>query len=64
MAKKQLNIKCVSYVHSKDGGLIAFDDLTEEQKRSAATQIECTFLNAFYAGRYHFRPANEEVERT
>ncbi len=57
--RKKPNIKCVSYVHSKDGGLIAFDDLTEEQKRKAATQLKCAFLNSFYAGQARFYPASE-----
>ena len=54
MARKPIEIKTVSYVHSADGGLIPFDDLTPEQKQKAATQLKLTFLNELFRGRAEF----------
>lgn len=62
MRKKPI-IHTVSYVHSKDGGLIRFDDLTPEQKRKAATELKCRLLNGMFQGVAHFYPASEDAER-
>lgn len=50
MARPKQVIRTVSYVHSKDGGLIRFDDLTDEQKRKAATELKIRMLSAMFPG--------------
>lgn len=50
MPRQKPVIRAVSYVHSKDGGLIRFDDLTDEQKRQAATELKLRMLSAMFPG--------------
>mgnify|MGYP006913124938 FL=1 len=50
MARKEQKIRTVSYVHSKDGGLIRFDDLTYEQKVKAATELKLRYMRALFPG--------------
>jgi len=57
MAGKDLKIKAISYVHVGDE-LVEFSQLTQEQKRKAATWLKCTYLNALYAGQAKFTPAS------
>ncbi|MDE6589762.1 MAG: hypothetical protein K2K53_05340 [Oscillospiraceae bacterium] len=56
MARKTQKIKVVSYVHVGDQ-LVNTDDLDSEQKRQLATWIKCTYLNALFAGKAKFYPA-------
>lgn len=58
MARKQQQIKVVSYVHVGDR-LVNTDDLDPERKRQLATWIKCTYLNALYAGKAKFYPVEE-----
>jgi len=55
MAGKDIEIKAISYVHVGDE-LVEFSQLTQEQKRKAATWLKCTYLNALYAGQARFSP--------
>lgn len=48
MPRQKPVIRTVSYVHSKDGGLIRFDDLTDEQKRQAATELKLRLLRTMF----------------
>ncbi len=59
MPRKRTEIKAVSYVHSADGGLIPFDDLTPEQKVKAATQLKVMWLNALFSGKAEFSVPEE-----
>ena len=49
-------IKVISYVRVGDQR-VEFSQLTEEQKKQAATWLKCTYLNALYAGEARFYPA-------
>lgn len=42
-------IKTVSYV-TKNGQLVRFDDLTDEEKRKAATELKLRYMRAFFPG--------------
>jgi len=55
MARKELKIKVVSYVHVGDQ-LVNTEDLDTEQKRRLATWIKCTYLNTLYEGKAKFYP--------
>lgn len=58
MARKELKIKVVSYVHVGDQ-LVNTEDLNPEQKRQLATWIKCTYLNTLYEGKAKFWPVEE-----
>lgn len=58
MARKDLKIKVISYVHVGDE-LVNTDDLNPEQKQKLATWIKCTYLNALYEGKAKFYPVEE-----
>ena len=53
---KETKIRVVSYV-KVDGEPVEFDRLTPEQKRKAATILKTNYLNALFAGKAEFRPA-------
>jgi len=59
MARKELKIKVVSYVHVGDQ-LVNTEDLDAEQKRRLATWIKCTYLNTLYQGKAKFYPVEGE----
>jgi hypothetical protein len=59
MARKQTEIKVISYVHVGDE-LVEFSQLTPEQRREAATQIKCKFLHAMFAGKAEFTPIKDQ----
>lgn len=48
MRKKPV-IKTVSYV-TKNGQLVRFDDLTDEEKRRAATELKLRYMRAMFPG--------------
>lgn len=48
MGRKNWNIRGESYVYGKDGSLIRFDSLTDEQKRRAATELKIRMLSAMF----------------
>ncbi len=58
MARKELKIKVVSYVHVGDQ-LVNTEDLDAEQKRRLATWIKCTYLNTLYQGKAKFYPVEK-----
>lgn len=58
MARKQQKIKVVSYVHVGDE-LVEWSQLTPEQKKKAATILKMNYLNALFAGKAEFFPAEE-----
>ena len=58
MARKELKINVVSYVHVGDQ-LVNTEDLNPEQKRQLATWIKCTYLNALYEGKAKFWAVEE-----
>lgn len=51
-------ITVVSYVHT-DQGLVIFEDLTQEQKKKAATELKLRYMNALYAGQATFTAAKD-----
>lgn len=53
---KQTKIKVISYVHVGDE-LVEFGQLTPEQKQRAATILKTNYLNALFAGKAVFFPA-------
>ncbi len=59
MARKVQKIRTESYVHSKDGGWIRFDDLTYEQKVKAATELKLRYLRAMFPGVEFFVPGTQ-----
>ena len=54
--KKKICIKTVSYVHSKDGGLIRVADLPEETRKEVGMRLLTTYCNALYSGQAEFFP--------
>lgn len=50
MQKKQPVIRTESYVRTAEGGLIRFDDLTDAQKRKAATDLKLRMMRAMFPG--------------
>ena len=57
-------IRVESYVHdAKTGELIAFDDLTPEQKTKAATELKCRYINELFRGKgVTVRPMDEPAK--
>lgn len=53
MAKKEIEIKTVSYVHVGDK-LVNTEDLNKEQKRKLATWLKCRYLSALFQGKAIF----------
>lgn len=47
--RKKPEIKTVSYV-TKNGQLVRFDDLTDEEKRRAATELKLRYMRAMFPG--------------
>ena len=62
MAKRNQEITVISYVH-KGGELVRFDDLTEEEKVRAATELKIRWLNGLFDGKAVFYPAGDEAAR-
>lgn len=62
MARRQTEIKTVSYVHVGDR-LVNTADLTGEQRRELATWIKVTYLNTLYQGKAVFRVREDEPEQ-
>lgn len=58
MAKKPQKIRTVSYIRVGDE-LVEFSKLPPEQKRRAATILKMNYLNALFAGKAEFFPAEE-----
>lgn len=61
MARKQPEIKVVSYVHVGNE-LVNTDDLSPERKRELATWLTCTYMNQLFAGKARFYPASNAPE--
>ena len=53
MARKSQEIKVVSYVHKGDE-LVRFEDLSQEDREKAATELKVRWLNAMFDGRAVF----------
>lgn len=62
MARKVQKIRTESYVRSKDGGWIRFDDLTYEQKVQAATELKLRYMRAMFPGVEFFVVGKEPQE--
>lgn len=58
MARKQTEIRTESFVRVGEA-LVRFDDLTEEQKREAATRLKITYLNELFRGKAVFEAAEK-----
>ncbi len=50
MQKKKPVIRTESYVHGSDGRLIRFEELTDDQKRRAATELKLRLVRAMFPG--------------
>lgn len=50
MQKKKPVIRTESYVHGSDGSLIRFEELTDDQKRMAATELKLRLVRAMFPG--------------
>lgn len=57
MNRKQVEIRTESYIRV-GGEPVRFDNLPDELKRRAATQIKADYLNALYRGKAVFTPEN------
>lgn len=54
-------INVISYVRdSRTGELINFDDLTQQQKAKAATELKTRYLNTLFAGVARFGEEKED----
>lgn len=51
--KRDAKIKTVSYVHVGDQ-LVRFDDLTDDQRQRAATELKFRYLSELYRGQAVF----------
>ncbi len=58
MARKEQQIKVISYVHVGDQ-LVNTEDLDPERKQQLATWLKCTYLNALFEGKAKFYPVEE-----
>lgn len=63
MARKaqQPKITVISYVRRQNGEKVLFEDLTPEERRKAATQINLIWFNALYKGVAVFHAAEPEA---
>ena len=59
--KRNIEIRTESFIRV-NGALVRFDTLPEEQKREAATQIKCTYMNELYRGKAVFEARKEKEE--
>lgn len=57
MNRKQVEIRTESYIRV-GGEPVRFDNLPDDLKRRAATQIKADYLNALYRGKAVFTPSN------
>lgn len=62
MAGQKPVIRAESFVYGKNGELIPFESLSEEQKRKVATELKIRMMSALFPGVRFF--AAEEAQQT
>ncbi len=61
MAKRNSEIKTVSYIHY-NGQLVPLDELPPEVKHQAAAKIKITYLNELFRGKAFFEEVPDHAD--